>query len=228
VAHEEKEYQERSKLEVLFGPEIWEEIAGKTVIDFGCGTGTEAVTMACRGAALVEGIDIRSDVLDQARGAARKAGVADRCQFGSKATVQADLVISVDAFEHFADPGAILAQFRSMVKVRGTVLISFGPPWYHPRGGHLFSVFPWAHLVFSEKALLRWRAHFKADGATRFHEVDGGLNQMTIRRFCQLVHESPFRFDHFEVVPIRKLRFLNNSVTREYFTSLVRCRLIAC
>jgi hypothetical protein len=54
-------------------------------------------------------------------------------------------------------------------------------------GGHLFSVFPWAHLIFSEQALIRWRSDFKSDGATRFSEVAGGLNQMTIRRFERLI-----------------------------------------
>ena len=69
----------------------------------------------------------------------------------------------------------------------GEVLVSFGPTWYHPLGGHLFSVFPWAHLIFSEKALISWRSAFKTDGATRFSEVAGGLNQMTIAKFEALV-----------------------------------------
>ena len=44
---------------------------------------------------------------------------------------------------------------------------SFGPPWYHPLGGHIFSVFPWAHLVFSEKVLLRWRKKFRPEQKAR-------------------------------------------------------------
>jgi hypothetical protein len=36
-----------------------------------------------------------------------------------------------------------------------------------------------AHLIFKERALIRWRAGFKTDGATRFGEVAAGLNQMT-------------------------------------------------
>jgi hypothetical protein len=75
------------------------------------------------------------------------------------------------------------------------VPISFGPTWHHPYGGHLFSVFPWAHLIFSEKALTRWRSDLRDDGATRFGEVAGGLNQMTIRRFEELVADSRLCFD---------------------------------
>jgi len=83
-------------------------------------------------------------------------------------------------------------------------------------GGHLFSVFPWAHLLFSERALIRWRSDFKTDGATRFSEVAGGLNQMTM---------SPLRMSWMECVPIRKLHRLHNYLTREFTTSIVGCEL---
>ena len=102
----------------------------------------------------------------------------------------------------------------------------FWPTWYHPLGGHLFSVFPWAHLVFTEASLIRWRSDFKTDGATRFCEAEGGLNQMTIRRFRSIVAESDFKFAEFEPVPIRKLRIIANRVTREFTTAIVRCKLV--
>ena len=108
----------------------------------------------------------------------------------------------------------------------GEVLVSFGPTWYHPLGGHLFSVFPWAHLIFSEKALISWRSAFKTDGATRFSEVAGGLNQMTIAKFEALVATSPFKFAALEFVPIKKLRPIHNRLSREFTTAIVRCRLV--
>jgi len=86
-------------------------------------------------------------------------------------------------------------------------------------------VFPWAHLLFSERALCTWRSGFKTDGATRFHEVAGGLNQMTIRRFESLVASSPLKVAHLELVPIKKLRPFHNRLTREFTTALLRCRL---
>ena len=42
-----------------------------------------------------------------------------------------------------------------------------------------------SHVLFSESALVRWRALSRNDGATRFAEVAGGLNEMTIARFEQ-------------------------------------------
>ncbi|HJQ70474.1 MAG TPA: class I SAM-dependent methyltransferase [Blastocatellia bacterium] len=219
-------YNNRSKTQVLFGEGIWDELAGKVVIDFGCGTGAETVEIARRGAAQVIGLDIRERVLDQARVAARKAGVEDRCVFTTSTNERADIVLSMDAFEHFDDPAGILAQMEPLVKDDGKVLIEFGPPWYHPLGGHLFSVFPWAHLIFSERALIRWRSDFRKDGATKFCEIDGGLNQMTLRRFKRIVEESPFEFQTFEAVPIKKARVLSNFLTREFLTAIVRCRLV--
>ena len=219
-------YANKSKLEALLGRALWREISDKVVIDFGCGTGAEAIEMAERGARRVIGVDIQERFLAVARERALAAGVADRCDFVTSPSEPADVIVSIDAFEHFSDPAGILRTMRAMLKPTGCVLASFGPTWYHPLGGHLFSVFPWAHLVFTESALIRWRSTFKTDGATRFEEVEGGLNQMTIRRFEQIVADSPFRIASFEPVPIRRLEFLHNRLTREFTTAVVRCKLV--
>ena len=220
-------YIGRSKIEILFGPQIWTELAGKVVLDFGCGTGEHAIEIAQRGAQKVIGLDIRENVLKEARNAARVAGVSDKCEFVSATDQKADIVLSMDAFEHFDDPAGVLSTMRGLVKDDGCGMIEFGPTWYHPLGGHLFSVFPWAHLIFSEKALIRWRSNFKTDGATRFGEVEGGLNQMTVRNFEQLVTRgADFRFLSFEAVPIRRFQPLANRLTREFTTAIVRCRLV--
>lgn len=219
-------YQNRSKLEVLFGPRIWDELAGKVVLDFGCGRGGEVIDIARHGAKKVIGLDLRESVLQDARRAAAEANLDARCVFTTRAEELVDVVMSLDAFEHFSDPAAILRTMRELVKDDGRAIIMFGPTWYHPIGGHSFSVFPWAHLLFTERALLRWRADWSNDGATRFGEIDGGLNQMTIRRFEQLVAASDFEFESFEAVPIRRLQPLHNRLTREFFSSIVRCRLV--
>ncbi len=219
-------YEHKSKLSILLGDELLNRLVGKTAVDFGCGEGKEALEIARAGAKRVIGIDIREDVLQTARARAHSAGLGDVCQFACSTSEQAEVIVSVDAFEHFEDPAQILRIMNTLLKPQGEVLVSFGPTWYHPLGGHLFSVFPWAHLLFSEKALIRWRTTFKSDGATRFSEVAGGLNQMTISRFENFIENSPLKFASLELVPIRKLRHLHNRFTRELTTAIVRCRLV--
>jgi SAM-dependent methyltransferase len=212
-------YANKSKLEALFGPHIWEEFKGKTVVDFGCGFGEQALEIA-QHAHKVIGIDIREEVLEVAR-----SKEISNAEFATQTSEKADIVFSLDGFEHFNDPAEILKIMSAILKPGGYALLGFGPTWYHPLGGHLFSIFPWAHLIFTEKSLIRWRSDFKTDGATSFQTVSGGLNQMTIRRFKKVVSESPLTLTSMELVPIKKLRSLANPLTQEFTTAFVRARL---
>jgi SAM-dependent methyltransferase len=214
------------KLESYWGQQIWRDLAGKTVIDFGCRTGADALDMARHGARHVIGLDIVPEALEVAAAAAERTGLSDCCTFGTTTSAKADAIICIDAFEHFDDPAAILETMGDLLTPTGSIYVTFGPPWYHPRGGHSFSVFPWAHLVFTESALIRWRADYTADGATCFREVAGGLNGMTLRRFEKLIAASPFQFASYEEIPIRAARWLHSRLTREFLTSMVRCRLV--
>lgn len=218
-------YANTSKLGVLLGHDFFETIRGKTVIDFGCGTGGEAVEMAQRGARRVIGVDIRASYLDAARRHAEAQGMADRCVFMTTPDQQADVVVSLDSFEHFDDPAHILRIMESYLAPGGRVVASFGPTWFHPLGGHLFSVFPWAHLVFTEGALLRWRKTFKP-GQTATRITECGLNKITIGRFERIVAGSPFRFERFEARPIRGIAALQRPLLREFGTAIVRCTLV--
>ena len=173
----ESAFANRSKIEVLLGRDLLDGVRDLDVLDFGCGEGSEAIELASTARA-VYGLDIRPQALARARERAAAAGLSDKCTFGSvPPTHHVDVIVS-DAFEHFADPGAVLSMMFELLRPGGRVIASFGPTWYHPLGGHLFSVFPWAHLLFSESALIRWRNDVRADGARRFSEVEGGLNEL--------------------------------------------------
>lgn len=216
-------YEGKGKIEVVFGKRIWDHIKGKTVLDFGCGTGMEAIEMARNGAAHVIGLDVRESILAVAR--SNVPPDVTNCEFVQKVDSKVDVITSMDAFEHFRYPDQVLEQMATMLQPEGKVIASFGPPWYHPKGGH-FPLFPWAHLVISEDSLMTWRARYKTDGARRFEEVEGGLNQMSIGKFERLVAQSPLRIEWLETVPIRRVRLFHNYLTREFFTSLVRCVLL--
>jgi 2-polyprenyl-3-methyl-5-hydroxy-6-metoxy-1,4-benzoquinol methylase len=215
-------YLTRSKIDALLGEDVWGHIKGRTVVDFGCGTGGDAIEMAQRGAARVIGVDDRQKVLDEAADKARRAGVADRCLFTRELRHQADVVVSIDGFEHYGDPAACLRLMHGMLRPGGRLFVAFGPTWFHPLGGHSFSAFPWAHVLFTEKALLRWRE----EPVDRFEDTDGGLNQMTIRRFKKILADSDFAIERFETLPIRALKWLANPLTREFTTACVRCELV--
>jgi SAM-dependent methyltransferase len=219
-------YKGKSKLETLLGSGFWDEIRDRVVVDFGCGTGADSIEIAQRGARRVIGIDIQERFLEVARKRADHEGVGERCRFATQATETADLIVAIDSFEHFDDPSAILKLMSNMIRPEGWITAAFGPTWYHPLGGHLFSVFPWAHLLFTERALVHWRSDFKTDGATRFNEVEGGLARLTVRGFERAVAASPLQFAEFETVPIRKLKPIANRLTRELTTSILRCRLV--
>ena len=217
-------YLGKSKIEILLGSSIWDEFRNRDVIDFGCGDGAEAVEIAMRGARRVIGIDIRRKALEGACARARQARVSEKCVFVAEWHEPVDYIVSLDAFEHFADPAAILKTMHRLLKPEGAIVTSFGPIWRHPLGGHIYSVFPYAHLLISENALVRWRSQYKTDGAT---SIEGsGLNRMTIRRFERYVAASPLRIERLEAVPIRRLRRIANRFTREFTTATVRCRLV--
>jgi ubiquinone/menaquinone biosynthesis C-methylase UbiE len=213
---------------IHFGQPLWMEIAGKTVADFGCGTGADAIDLAKRGARRVIGIDRDETGLEAARQRAAAAGVGDRCMFTTATDIAADVVTSCDTFEHVTDLGQALEQIHGMLTPTGSLWASFGPPWRHPKGGHILSVFPWAQLVLSESALMRWRSAYRQGPPVR-RFLDIGLNQMTVGRFIEIVEQSPFKLDWIELVPIRTLQGLrleNYRVTREFVTSVVKCRLL--
>lgn len=218
-------YKRVSKIEALLGKDFWDCTRDKVVIDFGCGAGQDVIELARHGARKVIGVDIQERFLKMGRHRAANLDLSHICEFTTKPKERADVIIAMDSFEHFANPAEVLQVMSSMLKPDGIVVAAFGPTWYHPYGGHLFSIFPWSHLLFTESAQCRWRATFKHDGATRFNEVEGGLNQMTIRRFKKLVEASDLEFEEFEPVPIRKLSWLANPLTREFTTAIVRCKL---
>lgn len=216
-----------SRIVKAAGLETWNSWKSGTILDFGCGAGEGAIQLAVAGARRVIGIDIRPDLIASARSRAIETDVADRCKFSLETPEEVvDTIISIDAFEHFKDPAAVLVAMSNMLADDGRVVASFGPVWYHPRGGHLFSVFPWAHLLLSESALCRWRRDFRDDGATKFSEVTGGLNGMTIHRFEELLNDSPLQIDKLSHRPIYVLRYLHNRWTREFFTSVTDCILV--
>ncbi len=214
-------YDGLSKLEILL-PGVRDLVDGKVVVDFGCGRGLETVELARYGAKVIA-VDIDTEALGEAKRRALDAGVSAEFLTHAPPAV-ADAVISLDAFEHFEDPEQILRIMYDLLAPGGKAYISWGPPWYHPRGCHLHELPPWTHVFFSMKAILAWRRLMRGGNAQ--HWMDIGLNQMTIARFQRMVSESAFEVERLETVPIRPLRILHSQLTREWTTSITRAVLV--
>ena len=124
-------YQNRSKLEVLFGPRIWNDVRDKVVVDFGCGEAHEVVELAEHGARHVIGVENYPPWFSTATDRVRSSGLGDRCtiveEWGDAPAV-ADVIVCLDSFEHFEKPAEILRVMHRMLKPGGSVWVAFGPP----------------------------------------------------------------------------------------------------
>jgi 2-polyprenyl-3-methyl-5-hydroxy-6-metoxy-1,4-benzoquinol methylase len=104
-------------------------VAGKTVIDIGCGPGHYGITLARQGAARVVGVDVASGMLDLARAKATEAGVGERCEFVSgdftamPSAEGFDYAIVMGVMDYIAVPRTMTE--RVLAVTRGTAFFSF-------------------------------------------------------------------------------------------------------
>lgn len=173
-------------------PDFGTQIGGKRVLDFGCGTGKQAVAMAHLGAEVV-GVDIQEAYLEMGRQLARKESIGHRVTFTAAVPPSEtfDWVVSQNSMEHFSDPSGTLKTMARHLRERSRLLVTFCPTWLSPYGAHMnfFTRVPWVHLLFPESTVMAVRARYRSDGAMRYGDVTGGLNKMTVRRFDRIVEE---------------------------------------
>ena len=131
-----------------------------------------------------------------------------------------DIVISQNAFEHFKDPLNALIQMRNLVNKSGKLLITFGPPWYAPYGSHMhfFCKFPWINVFFSERTVMKVRGKYRSDGASRYEDVESGLNKMTIAYFEKILKLSNLKTEFKNYKCVKGLNFFSKiPFFREFF-----------
>jgi 2-polyprenyl-3-methyl-5-hydroxy-6-metoxy-1,4-benzoquinol methylase len=104
--------------------------AGGRVADVGCGMGWSSIGIArAYPQARVDGFDVDEPSVEQAQRNARQAGVADRVRVTTADAATAgeagsyDLVTAFECVHDLADPVAVLAAMRRMVRPGGTVLV---------------------------------------------------------------------------------------------------------
>ncbi|MFY9555308.1 MAG: methyltransferase domain-containing protein [Blastocatellia bacterium] len=109
--------------------ELLDPLAGKSVLDIGCGSGRYCIAYAENGAARVVGIDFASAMIDLASEHAIRAGVAGCCEFRVGAFPDAvpdgpfDASSAMGFFDYVSDPVPIIARMRELT--RSTMIMSF-------------------------------------------------------------------------------------------------------
>jgi ubiquinone/menaquinone biosynthesis C-methylase UbiE len=218
------------------------DVAGKRVLEVGCGEGDLAICMA-EAQAQVTALDIdgariktaeskRLTIQGQARTGV-KFVEADFLRFQSDAPF--DRIVALESFEHIPAPERFLARMRTLLAPEGKILSIWGPTWLSPFGAHMTELtkVPWVHLLFPEPVVLAVRrAKYRpTDVATRYENVRGGLNRMTVARFRECVAEAGLKLERFEINPQfkgRPIDALNRLATSvpgvgEFFSHTVLC-----
>ncbi|MEX0736121.1 MAG: class I SAM-dependent methyltransferase [Bacteroidota bacterium] len=106
---------------------------GKTFLDVGCGNGVYAIELAKKGAAGVVGLDIASNMIDQARQSAEHEHLADRCSFVHTDLLQYspgsrfDVAIGIGLFDYVRNPLPVLRRMREVTNDK--IIVSFPRLW---------------------------------------------------------------------------------------------------
>ncbi len=108
------------------------QVAGKRLLDVGCGSGRYCVEFARQGAEVV-GVDFAPSMVEMARQAAAAAGVAERCCFATGDFLDwsdprhFDICLAIGFFDYIAEPGPFLEKIRSLT--REQAVFSFPIRW---------------------------------------------------------------------------------------------------
>lgn len=202
-------------------------VSGKRVVDFGCGAGYQSIALAKKLDCSVIGIETNKKTLEKAIINAKNYNIPlQRLSFvesiSSSMLNSFDVVISQNAFEHFKNPEQILNEMNGLLNDSGIVILTFGPPWFAPYGSHMqfFCKVPWINLIFSEKTVMNVRSTFRSDGATRYEDVESGLNRMTVARFENIVSSNNLKLKTKKYECIKGLNWLSGlPILRELFVN---------
>jgi SAM-dependent methyltransferase len=183
-------------------------LEGKSVADIGCGDGIIDLGVAVRAKPdRLVGFDILShDVEELRERAATYAGLEklpDNLYFCVSDTTRLpaeddefDYVISWSAFEHIADPVAILREIRRILRPHGVLFIQLWPFYHSAHGTHLVDWYPegFAQFRHSHEQILRTvRSSGEQQMASDMIEAYRTLNGITADGLQDALRQAGFR-----------------------------------
>ena len=169
---------------------------GARVLDAACGDGMTGFAFA------TYGHDVTLHDLEDWRDARAKhlpfvcGGLSTRLPIDDN---QFDAVFSFNAFEHFDDPAAALAQLVRVCRPGGALHFDFGPLYASPHGLHAYRslYMPYPQFLFSEPFLEAKLKEFGLWDLGRARSTLQPLNRWTVAQFEKL-----FRGSGCEVVTL--------------------------
>ena len=183
-------------------------LAGKAVADIGCGDGIIdlGVALQAKPDRLV-GFDVLDNDVELLRTRAAEHGgiesLPDNLYFCTSDDTnlpaedgEFDFVISWSAFEHIADPVAILREVRRVLRPHGVLFIQLWPFYHSAHGTHLVDWFPdgFAQFKHTDEAILRRvRSSGDQDMATEMLDVYRTLNRITADGLQDALRQAGFR-----------------------------------
>jgi len=127
---------------------------GATVLDVGCGPGTNSVLFVLKGgASRLVGVDLSQNMIDMARALAEEHGVQDRCEFITGDFMDADVpggpfdyTTALGVMDYIRDPIPMLARMRQLTTREALATFPGHPPVrmtlrrirYRLRGSRIF------------------------------------------------------------------------------------------
>ena len=200
---------------------------GKSVLDIGVGLGGKLPFYAECGASRITGIDINpaSGKIANDFVSLKRKGDASYDQVhlvvsdASKmpfADCSFDAIVSINTFEHIEFIEESLLETYRVLRQGGYIYLHL-PPYFSPWGPHLenWIYFPWPHLLFSEKTLMKIVA--MEDAVHHFNHqfvqaaqinLSGSqdripdVNRITLRKFQKLIDKTGYTIRQRRLLPV--------------------------
>lgn len=169
--------QERMKLTLA----ACQPIAGKEILDVGCGTGRYCLALAQAGAARVVGVDFAPAMIEQARDFAKSRGLEPSCTFLCADILSVaehetfDYVVAIGLFDYIQDDRHLLVKLRRLTKEKLIATFPRADTWRAP-------------LRKLRLSLLRCPVYFYTEKRIRDHLLLTGFMIRDLRRVGKLYY----------------------------------------